>query len=317
MQRRKDDRKINIDVREIGQDHIKFVLSGVDLSVANSYRRIMMMEIPTIAIEVVDFESNSSVLNDEYLAHRFGLVPLVSDCADQMKSPLETDDDHDFTDVILTLSVRNDGDYGTMMVTSDNFVLDDKHGDVHPVGYRGHTRSRNNDDGTGSMVGEKAIKPILLCKLGKNQDLSVICTARKGIGKDHAKFSPVSLATFQTMPIVRLNHSLLATMSIEEKVDWVESCPTNVFKVDNITGEIEVENPEAYMYDRESIIKAEEMGKPGLVEITEKLDTFIFTVETTGQLSPEKVVIDGLSILKSKLRTLRTSVSDGELMAGP
>lgn len=57
---------------------IHFSLSNVDLSMANALRRIMISEVPTMAIDLVEFENNTSVLSDEFLAHRLGMIPLVS-----------------------------------------------------------------------------------------------------------------------------------------------------------------------------------------------------------------------------------------------
>ena len=56
----------------------EFVLSKTDASVANALRRIMIGEVPTIAIELVEIETNTTVLTDDFLAHRLGLIPLSS-----------------------------------------------------------------------------------------------------------------------------------------------------------------------------------------------------------------------------------------------
>lgn len=65
-------------IRHLEADNCEFVLSGTDASVANALRRVMLVDVPTIAIDLVEIEANSTVLNDEFIAHRLGLVPLVS-----------------------------------------------------------------------------------------------------------------------------------------------------------------------------------------------------------------------------------------------
>ena len=56
-----------------------FDLSGVEAPLANALRRIMISEIPTVAIEKVVIWQNTSIIPDENLAHRMGLIPLNAD----------------------------------------------------------------------------------------------------------------------------------------------------------------------------------------------------------------------------------------------
>ena len=65
-----------VEILSIAPHAISFILSETDTSMANALRRIMIAEVPTLAIDLVEYSENSSVLNDEYIAHRLGLIPI-------------------------------------------------------------------------------------------------------------------------------------------------------------------------------------------------------------------------------------------------
>ena len=67
-----------IEVTHVDDAYVEFTLSKTEISVANALRRIILAEVPTMAIEIVNMEANSSVLFDEFIAHRMGLMPLSS-----------------------------------------------------------------------------------------------------------------------------------------------------------------------------------------------------------------------------------------------
>ena len=62
-------------------DSLTFDVAGIDASLANALRRILLSELPSVAIEHVFVVDNTSVVACEILSHRLGLVPLRVDPA--------------------------------------------------------------------------------------------------------------------------------------------------------------------------------------------------------------------------------------------
>ncbi|XP_077245307.1 DNA-directed RNA polymerases II, IV and V subunit 3-like [Tasmannia lanceolata] len=291
-----------VKIREIKDDYLKFELRDTDASMANALRRVMIAEVPTIAIDLVEIEVNSSVLNDEFIAHRLGLIPIVSDRAMDMRfsrdcDACDGDGPCDYCSVEFKLDVTCNSDQ-TLDVTSADLLSTDLN--FYPV----DTGPRNSTTGIDTSSDQRGI---IIVKLRRGQELRLRAIARKGIGKDHAKWSPAATVTFMYEPDIHINEDLMETLTLEEKRDWIESSPTKVFDIDPNTQQVVVCDAEAYTYDEEVIKKAEAMGKPGLVEIYAKEDTFIFTVESTGAIKASQMVINAIDILKQKLDAVRLS----------
>lgn len=279
-------REPNIEILELTHDMIKFVLSETDYAMANGLRRVMIAEVPTMAIDMVEIIQNSTVLSDEFLSHRLGLVPLTSSWVPNYRTQEACDccqpNGCEKCACTLTLDVTNTNDESTC-VTSADFDWD-ANSTVHPVDY-----DKINEDS------------ILLVKLAKNQSIRARCIARKGIAKEHAKWSPTSIAAFQYDPEIALDEELMEDMTKEEKRGFVNSCPTQVYRYNEHRDQIIIQKREACTYCQECVYYAEEINKADLATITMKKDRYIFTVETTGSLRPEEVVMSGLNVLKEKL----------------
>lgn len=52
---------------------------GVDPAIPNAFRRLLLSEVPTMAFDRVFMFNNTSIIQDEVLAHRLGLLPIRAD----------------------------------------------------------------------------------------------------------------------------------------------------------------------------------------------------------------------------------------------
>lgn len=80
----------------------------VDVSFVNALRRILLSEIPTVAIETVYMLNNTSIIHDEVLAHRMGLIPLFFDARRLLEHESDEDGNPNPTDqntVVFRLAV--------------------------------------------------------------------------------------------------------------------------------------------------------------------------------------------------------------------
>ncbi|MDG7002105.1 MAG: DNA-directed RNA polymerase subunit D, partial [Nitrososphaerota archaeon] len=68
-----------MDVIESQPSRLRLRLKGIDRAYANAIRRIAISQVPTMAIDDVVILENSSVMFDELVAHRLGLIPLKTD----------------------------------------------------------------------------------------------------------------------------------------------------------------------------------------------------------------------------------------------
>ena len=160
-----------IKILESSDSRIKVSIKGVDRVYANALRRFAISEVPCMAIDDVVIQQNSSVLYDEILAHRLGLIPLSTD----LKGYVLPQDCSCKTDL---------GCSKCRVLLVLNAVATD---DVKTI-YSGDLRSE-----------DESVKPyvdnIPIVKLAPDHEIKLEAYAKLGKGRDHAKWQPVSVST--------------------------------------------------------------------------------------------------------------------------
>lgn len=156
---------------------VTFLLKGSTPAFANALRRTMIESVPTMAIHDVEFKENSSVLYDEIIAHRLGLIPLTTDLKGyNLPSKCKCNGEGCARCTVkLTLKAKGPG----IVYASDIKSKDPKIKPAYPD------------------------TPI--AKLLKGQELELEATAKLGQGKEHVKWSPC-LAWYVYEPIITVNN---------------------------------------------------------------------------------------------------------------
>ena len=298
-----------IEIEDLTENSIRFRLKNTSLAYANSLRRIMISEIPTMAIEFVTIRENTTPLHDEYIAHRLGLIPLSSSSIENFnyRADCLCSESANCTicSVKFRLSVKNLNE-AVRNVTTDDLKQELKN-DMGMQGKIDHQTSVKPITYPIVINGERVVRPILIMKLGKNQQLDLDCIATKGIGKEHAKWSPVCVAAFKFEPKITLNEVKGMQLNIDSKRAFVNCCPTKVFELNDEKKSVEVKDASKCMFCYECIKFQKDMNIEDLIKVED--GDFIFDIESNGALKPDEIVNFSFDVLGKKLETLRSELA--------
>ena len=157
---------------------------------------------------------------------------------------------------------------------------------------------------------------IAIVKMGPGQRLKLKAVARMGISKEHTKWCPVAVATYRFWPIITINEEAVATLTMEQKQELVDCCPDRILEIDDVTGSLK-ESEDAWdtaTYTEELAETQEAMKKrkedEDFVTVMPSTDRFIFSVETTGAMDADEIVLSALRVLKDRLNYLAQEVEN-------
>lgn len=176
---------------------LSFMLKGANEVFANTIRRLIIEEVPTLAVEDLEIRENNSALYDEMLGLRIGLIPLKTD--------------------LKSYNLKEKCKCGGEGCAQCELKLTLK---SNKPGYVYAEEAESSDPKCAFVYGKMPI-----VKLLAKQKLDVTMTAVLGTGKTHIKWAP-GMSFYKKEPVVKLG-------KIENSQRLIENCTDGVFVIKN------------------------------------------------------------------------------------
>jgi len=254
------------------ESQLKLIVKDVDPTFMNSLRRTIMAEVQIPAVEKVYIAENTSVLYDDMIAHRLGLIPLKGgeillpaeecDCGGKGCPKCES---------VLTLDVEAQED--SSMVYSGRLKAE---GSVFPA---------NNN--------------ILIVELNAGQKITLEAHARLGRGQEHAKWQPVSAAAVQFEPVIAIDQK-----KCNQCGDCVKECPKKVLAVEGKKIVI------TSLWDCSMCKVCEEICPSSSIKVSYNDKNSLLYIETTGSMTNDALVIAACDRILHKAADLKKSFKE-------
>ena len=259
---------MKIEVLEKTETNIRLIIRDADVTLMNALRRIGLAEVPSMAVDEVVMIENSSILQDEMIAHRLGLTPLKTDL-DSYNLPEDCPCQSEFGCNLcrVTLTLDAEAKEGTRTVYSGELVSENPN--ISPVSDK-----------------------IPIIKLVKGQKLKLEAYARLGKGKNHAKWQPVSVCAYKYFPKIEV-----PSKSCEDCAKCVDICSKKVLTMKE--NKVDVRDLLACNLCMDCAEACPQ--KPSAIKVDWEKNSFIMNIESTGALPPERVLQEATKILDKQL----------------
>jgi len=256
----------------------RFTLTGASPAFANGFRRAMIGEVPTLAIEDVRIYDNTSAFFDEMLAHRLGLIPIKTDLSTYSTQEKCSCGGAGCPGCMVTFTLSVEGP--KTVLSSDLIPQDPKATPVYDN--------------------------IPIVKLTKGQKLVLEAHAILNTGREHAKWQPTLVCGFKNHPVVSISEACDACAMC------VEECPRGILavrgkKVEVVDGKL-TDCSMCKLCEKACLSSG--IGDEPAITISAEADRYIFVVESDGSL-PVKVIMDrALHYIRDQSDELERQISE-------
>ncbi len=280
----------SIKVLEVDDKRVTLLLEGYSVAFANAIRRLVLSDVPTMAVDFVYFYDNNTGIHDEIIAHRLGLVVLSSEEAlAKYKPPEECRGAHEgdrecYVELILEDEVPEDAETGRYVKAGQ---LKSSDPDVAPV-----------------------YPETVILYLAPSQRIHAVAYARLGRGSEHGKWSPATLSVLRYTPVVHYDGG----SATPECLRCLEAYP----EIRELLERGERGSIEAPLLRRTGgLLYCAEEACRGALEVEYDSSKLVLEVESTGALRPERIVFEAARRLEERARELLEALGgEGEEEGG-
>lgn len=261
---------MKVELIELQEHRARFLLSGVSAAFANGIRRACMSEVPTLAIDEISIYDNTSVLFDEQIALRIGLVPLKAEDLNIFRTPEEC----------------QCGGAGCPGCRVDFILSVEGPGTVH---------SRDlqfSDPGV-----RPAFDSIPLAILGKGEKVVIEGYATLRTGREHSKWQSGTMCGYKNLAQIEMG-------DCNGCGRCVEVCPREVLILED--GRAKATN----MLECSLCKLCVDECEAGAIQISPILDSFVMTIDGCGSIPTKEMVIRAGQEIQKRAEALEAQLAE-------